>query len=318
MILIVTNREDITADFVVLELKRRKEVFYRFNTEDFPEKVNINIIPNETKFDGFFYFKTSRTKICFSSIKSIWYRRPVLPVIKGVTDRFKGYSIREAIATLRGVWENLDCFWVNKPININQAENKLTQLKLASQIGFLTPQTIVSNDVNEIIEFKNQCKNGMIIKPVKSGQIDYKSVVFTNKVNESDLEKLKRSIPVPSIYQENIEKSFDIRITVIGKKIFAAEIHSQNSEKSKIDWRSSEDIDILHKKHYLPAHIERKCLKLMDALGLVFGAIDLILATNGKYYFLEINPNGQWGWIEKRTGHKLTEALTNLLINRGE
>ncbi len=139
---------------------------------------------------------------------------------------------------------------------------------------------------------------------------------FKSKIEKDDIEKLKLSNSFPSKYQANIKKSFDIRVTIIGNKIFPVEIHSQNHASSKIDWRKTENLEIPHYKHKLPRDIEEKCLTLLKKFGLEFGAIDLILATDNNYYFLEINPNGQWAWIEERVGYKLTEALVDLLIRR--
>lgn len=318
MILIVTNREDVTADFVVLELKDRKKRFIRFNTEDFPEKINIKVFYKRGRMHGSFKFINSKISLDFSSIKSIWYRRPVMPEFSGLPREYKKFCIRESLTVLNGVWDNLNCFWVSNPRNIYFAENKLVQLKLVSEIGLLVPRTIISNDYNSIKEFREQCKNNIIIKPVKVGILGDESVIFTSKISSKDFKYLKHSASLPSIYQENIQKGCDIRITVIGQKVFATEIHSQGNIDSQIDWRRSGDVSLPHYKHTLPEDIKNKCLVLVKKLGLRFGAIDMILSKESKYYFLEINPNGQWAWIEKRTNYKLTEALVDMLVKMEE
>ena len=318
MILIVTNREDITADFVVLELKKRKEDFIRFNTEDFPEKVKVEAYFKKNKLQGQFKFLDSDRIILFSSIKSAWYRRPVLPVLRNVKLRYKKFCIQESTTLLNGIWSTLDIFWVSNPRNIYFAENKLVQLMIASQIGLLIPPTLISNDDDRINNFFEGQNGNIIIKPIKNGMLDDKSIVFTSAVDRKDLTFLKRSIPLPSTYQKNIKKELDIRITIIGKKVFATEIDSQKNTSSITDWRRSQDVNLPHRKHKIAKNIEKKCVALVEKLGLQFGAIDMVLSKNGKYYFLEINPNGQWGWIEKRTGYKLTETLVDLLIKIGK
>jgi hypothetical protein len=314
MILIVTNREDVTADFVVLELKDRKKRFIRFNTEDFPEKTKIKVFYKRGRMHGSFRFVDSKSTLDFSSLRSIWYRRPVMPEFSGISRKYKKFCIRESLTVLNGVWDTLNCFWVSNPRNISLAENKLVQLNLASEIGLLVPKTIISNDSDFIREFHAKCKGNTIIKPVKVGILDDDSVIFTSKVSDADIKHLKSSRPLPSIYQENIKKKCDIRITVIGQKVFATEIHSQKNIDSQIDWRRSQDINLPHYRHVLPEDVKNKCFALVKRLGLKFGAIDMILSTKDKYYFLEINPNGQWAWIEKRTGYRLTEALVNMLV----
>jgi len=161
MILIVTNREDITADFVVLELKDRKRQFIRFNTEDFPEKTNIKVFYKRGRIRGSFKFINQKLDLDFSSIKSIWYRRPVMPEFPGLSGEYKKFCIRESLTVLNGVWDNLNCFWVSNPRNIYFAENKLVQLKLASEIGLTIPRTIISNDYGSIKRFCGQCRNNI-------------------------------------------------------------------------------------------------------------------------------------------------------------
>ncbi len=317
MILIVTNREDITADFVVLELKKRKKDFVRFNTEDFPEKTNVEAYFEKDKLQGQFRFIDSNRIVPFSSIKSVWYRRPTLPVFRNVKPRYRKFCVQESITLLNGIWGTLEAFWVSNPKNIYFAENKLVQLMMASQTGLLIPSTLISNDCNKISNFLKKQKGNIVIKPIKNGMLDNKSIIFTSTVNAKDLTFLKQSVPVPATYQENIKKELDIRITIIGRKVFATEIDSQKNKNSTIDWRRSQDINLPHRKHKIPEDIENKCITLVEKLGLQFGAIDMVLSKSGKYYFLEINPNGQWGWIEKRTGYKLTEALVDLLIGEG-
>lgn len=318
MILIVTNRKDITADFVVLELKKRRENFVRFNTEDFPEKVNVEVRFKKGKLYGQFRFFDSNRAVSLTSIKSVWYRRPTLPVFRNVKPRYRKFCAQESITLLNGIWSALDVFWVSNPKNIYFAENKLIQLKLASDIGLLIPPTLISNDFDKIKTFVISQNGNIVIKPLKNGMLDDKSVIFTNIVSGKDLKFLKQSVPLPSTYQENIKKELDIRITVIGKKVFATEIDSQKNKSSKTDWRRSQNIILPHRQHRVPKYIENKCVTLVEKLGLQFGAIDMVLSKDNKYYFLEINPNGQWGWIEKRTGYKLTEALVDLLIEGGK
>jgi glutathione synthase/RimK-type ligase-like ATP-grasp enzyme len=318
MILLITNKEDITADFIVLELKKRKKEFIRFNTEDYPEKVNVEILFKKGKISGQFKFLNSNRIVPFSNIKSAWYRRPTFPVFSSVEPKYRKYCIQEAITVLSGIWNTLDTFWVSNPHNILFAENKIVQLMVASQIGFSIPSTVITNDCKIINEFYNHNKGSVIIKPVKTGMLNDKLIVFTSAVKKDVLSSIKQAVPLPSIYQNNIKKKLDIRITVIGKRVFATEIHSQANKSSTVDWRKSQDINLIHKKHNIPRSLINMCIIMLEKMGLQFGAIDMILDNSGKYYFLEINPNGQWGWIEKRTGHKLTEALADLLIEGRE
>ena len=118
----------------------------------------------------------------------------------------------------------------------------------------------------------------------------------------------------PFILQRYVKKRLEIRVTVVGTDVFAAEIHSQTSKRTEVDWRRYNHSITPYLIHALPEHVAQCCLALVDAMGLHFGAIDLILTPDDRYVFLEINPNGQYGWIEYLTGLPITQRLARLLV----
>jgi glutathione synthase/RimK-type ligase-like ATP-grasp enzyme len=120
-----------------------------------------------------------------------------------------------------------------------------------------------------------------------------------------------------NLFQQYIPKAFEVRITVIGSNVFAAEIHSQHSERARIDFRAAYQ-DLYYQVHALPKEIEEACRQLVRSFHLQFSAIDMLVTPEGKYYFLESNANGQWGWIERHTGLPLTAALVDLLTHGRE
>ncbi len=317
-VVLLTNREDITADYVVLELQKKSIPFYRFNTEDFPLSIQLSWEISLDTSNGVLIVPDE--EIEFSEIQSIWYRRPVVPTFDSLKleQGVKEFCIKESYYGIEGIWSTLDCFWVSNPMNIRRAESKPYQLKIASKLGFQIPRTLISNSLSDISAFVKDSGERIIIKPVRTGVIkgrDSESIIFTNEVSALELCKLKESIPIPSIYQEKISKKYDMRVTVIGDKVFPTEIHSQDFIDSSIDWRRGENPNIVQQKHKLPVDIEAKCVELVKELGLEFAAIDLIMTPDNKYIFLEINPNGQWAWIEERTGYNLTETFVNLLCS---
>jgi glutathione synthase/RimK-type ligase-like ATP-grasp enzyme len=317
MILIITNREDITSDLLVLRLQERNIPYYRFNTESFPSKISLHIAFTPD-FTGHIYDKESERKIDFCEIKSVYYRRPSFP-IPSVNDgnvARKHFAALEAINSFQGFIQNLNCFWVSRPSSIKYAENKVTQLNVAKKIGFKVPQTVVSNNPEEVIDFINRNKNDVIIKPVKSGFISDNELIFTNIINRKEIVEPNRIMKIPSIYQQRIRKKYDIRVTIFGKKVFPVEIHSQKFADSKTDWRRSSDLKMEQKEHLLPKKLQEKCLQLTNYFKLEFGAIDMVLTHEKEYFFLEINPNGQWAWLEQRTNYNLTDTLIDLLLNR--
>jgi len=117
----------------------------------------------------------------------------------------------------------------------------------------------------------------------------------------------------PSIFQEYIEKDYELRITVVGERVFSAKVESQHNEKTKIDWRKEK---LKFTEYKLPDAISKKCVLLLKTLDLNFGAIDLIKTKSGEYIFLEINPNGQWAWIEFDTKLEISEAIISFLTQK--
>ena len=118
----------------------------------------------------------------------------------------------------------------------------------------------------------------------------------------------------PIIFQRQIYKSVDVRVTVVGKNVFAAAIHSQAREETRVDWRNGSDILLRHTVITLPEAISQQCVALTEKFGLRFAAIDLIKDRDGEYWFLEINPNGQWAWIENLTGLPIAAAIVDELV----
>ena len=98
---------------------------------------------------------------------------------------------------------------------------------------------------------------------------------------------------------------------MVGQNVFSAGVNSQTRESTKTDWRK-EKLEFFIED--IPVEIKEKCILLVKNLNLKFGAIDLIKDKNGNYIFLEINPNGQWAWIENETGLKISDSIINELL----
>lgn len=317
MVLIVSNKFDPHADKVILGLKKRNHPFARFNTEDFPQNVLLSLAFFDTSLSGDINFLKKGKKINVSELNSIYYRRPkpfqISPV---VTDKLhKNFALGECKTAIEGLEHCMPFFWVSHPYSLKRAENKIYQLGIAKKIGFDIPLTLITNDPSQIKSFFEKCNsnnqgNGVVTKVLKhSNELG----LCTRKVPDSDLEKISNVKTTPCFFQEYIEKKVEVRITVVGREFFAAEIHSQDSEKGKIDWRADYS-NVQYYPHDLPSTIKSKCVALLEEMDLAFGAIDMIIKPNDQYIFLEINPNGQWLWIENFIGLPISEALIEMLI----
>jgi len=303
MILIITHKEDYTVDYVVNELNERKIDYYRLNCED--------IFKNDLVIGNDLYPKINNK----AHFKSVWFRRTRLPDLSGVSFHERNYLLNEFDSLLKNLFTLIDAKWISEPYHIYKAENKLYQLKLAKKIGFNVPNTILSNSHTEINDFYNKNSSQIIVKPLSQSIIyndnNFLEHIFTNLVDKTHIDNLINFDLTPCIFQQHIEKDIELRITVIGEKIFIAGVNSQIDEVTQIDWRKGE---LKFYETEIPKHIKTMCIELVKKLNLKFGAIDMIKDKNGNFIFLEINPNGQWVWIENETGLKISEALIAELL----
>lgn len=302
MILIITHKEDYTSDFLINKLNAKKIEYLRWNCED--------IINNDFKVD----INLNFTYNGISNFKSVWFRRTKLPNIEELNNNEKIYLLNEYENLLKNLFCTINAKWFSNPFSIYHAENKLYQLKIATELGFKIPNTLVTNSKNELVDFYKKNSNNIIIKPLSQSKIISNNeieFIFTNILKDEHIAEIEKYDLTPCIYQEKIEKNIELRVTVVGEKIFIAGINSQVSEITKTDWRKGKQDFYVEE---LPIELKEKCILLVKSLNLKFGAIDLIKDKSGEYIFLEINPNGQWAWIENETGMQISEAIINELI----
>lgn len=311
MILLVTNKRDLTTDFIVVELRRRGRAFHRLNTEDLP-RASVRFDP---RAGGSWAIETSDIDLRLEDVGAAYYRRPGAPEPAGARDEATAkYLADEWSAVTKALWNALEGRWLSSPFAILRAEDKPRQLAMASALGFDVPETLISNDFAAASAFV--AKAGAIGKPLRHSLVergDAGEVLFTARLDPlKPMDRTAVSL-APVIYQREVRKAYDVRATVIGDRVFAAAIHSQDHDETEVDWRSGTRLDLRHDAIELPADIIDKCRALTQKLDLRYGAIDLIADQDGRYWFLEINPNGQWAWIERRTGLPLASAIVDEL-----
>ncbi len=303
MILIITHKDDYTADYVIDKLNTSAIPYFRFNCEDYLTN-NVTLQFGEQE--------SSIINGC-SEFTSVWYRRTRLPEVKAKNEGERIYLLNEMDIFMSNLFGIIKTKWLSNPVAVSTAENKFLQLTLAKKLGFNVPKTLVTTDKKALISFIKKNKN-TVIKPIGRGRIDYtdntSKLIFTNIITERVITEIESFELTPAIYQEYIEKEYELRVTVVGKDIFAASVDSQSKEESLVDWRREK----IKFEHYnLPEDLTRKCLSLLEMLKISYGAFDFVKGKNGLYYFLEVNPNGQWVWIEKDTGQLISESIIKFL-----
>ncbi|MER9338948.1 hypothetical protein NKJ06_34485 [Mesorhizobium sp. M0293] len=314
MILLFSNRRDLTTDFLVKELHGRGATFARVNLESAGDlAVECDISGNRLSW----HLEVRRERINLADVKAAYFRRPGRPAaLPTLLEADARHFVGEWSALIKSMCAALEGKWFSNPDAILRAEDKPKQLSNAIAAGFSVPNTLISNTFQNVKRFLDS--GDAIAKPLCSGHLqDSRSewVIFTTRVGpipEYDSPSIELC---PVIYQREILKQCDIRVTVVGDKVFATAIESQSLKDSTVDWRRGDVSDIAHKAHEMPETLAVKCRSLVKRLGLRFGAIDLILDRDGKYWFLEINPNGQWAWLEKRVGHPIASAIVDELMS---
>ena len=320
-VLLVTTRIDSASDAVTDVLERTGVKFYRLNTEDLPLDAKSSCEFHAGAHRLRWHSKGRVTSL--DRVKRVWYRRHRLPALAPDTiPAHAEYCLRESQWFLRGLLWNLAeqvpaANWMSLPADIQRAESKMLQLQVAAAVGLACPETLISNNPDEIREFFTRQGGKVVAKPLRLGYFDYGNVqtaTYTTAVSTADLASDEALNVAPVIYQRHLEKLLDVRVTIVGDSVYAAEIHSQEADSARVDWRRA-DVELEHKVHALPVELAKACHRLMKALNLRFGAIDLVLTPNGQYYFLEINPNGQWLWLEDKLGFPITNTIVEWLRN---
>jgi glutathione synthase/RimK-type ligase-like ATP-grasp enzyme len=312
MLLLVTNRRDITMDYIVAEVRRRNIPYFRVNTELLPQSLCTMDSHPRTAWSITLDGKTIRG----DQVTGAYFRRPGAPIVPDevVDPGERAYIEAEWSSFLKSLYTRLDACWLNAPARIFLAEDKPLQLLMAHEIGFNVPAVVITNDIRSARQIT---RVGQAIgKPLRQAVLagERERVIFTKRLDTLDDGQARAMVLTPFIVQAEVVKKYDVRVTVVGERLFATAIWSQEHSETEVDWRQGSRPDLRHEKINLPVEIERQCLELVSRLGLRYGAIDLICDRQGKLWFLEINPNGQWAWIENLTGYPIASAIVDNLV----
>ncbi len=306
--LILSSSIDFSTDLICYELHKRNKRFLRLNRDYFRKYEILYSLQESTMFVKIDEMEYS---ISNDTIKGIYFRAPVF------LRSHKKYNLNEQL--YRSQWSsfirNLISFdkakWINHPVSTYQAENKMYQLKCAKEIGLNVPKTYIGNVLPQHI---SSCTN-YIVKSLDTAlfYIDSQELfTYSSIVNGEEL--LDANIKdAPIILQECLEDKQDLRVTVVGDKLFSISI-TNKGKNIYGDWRKISKNDLVYKEINLPKDIATKILKLMKQLGLVFGGVDLAVMDN-KYYFIEVNPTGEWGWLSSGSDIPVDKAIVDELTN---
>jgi glutathione synthase/RimK-type ligase-like ATP-grasp enzyme len=321
-VLVITNDHDEHADAVIEELDRRGVPVFRFHPEDFTDAASISMEICDGRIDG--EIRSAHQRVAFHDVCAAWYRRsralfaplPSLNLLYGDVGNFVRV---QSSATLSGLFAGLQTLWVGQPSKLRQAEVKAVQLAAAGKAGLTTPTTLISNDPERATAFVEALGDtACAIKPLVATRVDGEEgarlPLTTILPRGHALDSVALS---PSIFQPYVDKAYELRCVVMGERIFTAKLDSQAHECTRTDWRAGdvEDEQVRHEVFDLPEHVQAGLQRLMRSFGINFASIDMIVTPDGDFVFLDLNPNGQWLWLEEELGLPLVAGMADLLTS---
>lgn len=305
--LLVSNTLDYSTDLVCLELERLKAKYLRLNRDQFSQfEITIDIDSTTMTMsigERSFHFKNAPEN-------AVYYRAPTF--LRGLG---KSYSIEEQL--YHSQWSafvrNLAIFdkvrWINNPVDTYRAENKLLQLSLANKCGLETPKTIVTNSADSIDPNKAYAVKSIDTAVFSAGEVEMFS--YTSKVCGKAIQSSNMA-SAPVFVQEYLGQKIDIRATYISGKLFPVSITKQGLGISG-DWRKTKKEELEYLPIKIPLSIEEGLCRLMKSLRLSYGGIDLAKAGD-TYFFIEVNPTGEWHWLQSNTDINFSEMIAETLF----
>ncbi|HEV7889804.1 MAG TPA: hypothetical protein VGP08_04155, partial [Pyrinomonadaceae bacterium] len=320
-VLIITHGGDNeSVESVARALTERGGRALRLDTDRFPSEVRLAARYGGGG-EGRVTFGAGADEFDLNEVGAVWHRRLSVAarVPREMNAQLRAASVGESRAALLGVLAGLTAFRVDPEQAIRRAEQKPLQLRVARELGLEVPRTLVTNDPAAVREFYEACGGRLITKMLSSFAVydreGRENVVFTNPVGPEDLEDLTGLSLCPMTFQERVEKALELRATVVGRRVFTASIDSQTSARAAHDWRRDGVALVDEWRPYkLPDEVEARLLALMDFFGLNYGAADFILTPDGRHVFLEVNPSGEFFWLEHGPGLDISGALADMLL----
>ncbi|MEO4006046.1 MvdC/MvdD family ATP grasp protein [Flavobacterium sp. CAU 1735] len=322
MILCISHSNDFyTIDIVIERLKELGKEVFRLNSDTFSDQLEFEYTVDQNGYTV--RLKQDGVLVSLDTVEAVYYRKLwYIGVPDDLDDAFKNMYLQE-YTTMRSLFfESLRHLpWMN-PMELDHriGENKLEQLVFARKSGLNIPETLMTNEPEKVKTFFHTVCNGNMIAKLHgslSRSMKGDTPFFpTTRIEESDLERLETLAYCPMIFQQNIEKMYELRIIYVDGIFFTGKINAQASEAGKTDWRAAKDIMPSWELYTLPEPICLALEKMMRDIGLYFGAIDMIRQKEGQYVFLEVNPQGEWGMIQRDLGYPIGQTIAEKLVAR--
>jgi MvdC family ATP-grasp ribosomal peptide maturase len=318
-VLLLTHSGDFyTIDLVSQALARRGVRPIRFNTDLFPSSIKLSAHAGDERTAQL--LTETGEQISATQVRAVWARKLWSPhMADDLDERYRSMCVAESIAALEGFLDALhDAHWVNDLQRQRAAENKQRQLRLAQRAKLRVPRTLVTNDPAAAREFFAETEGktvAKLLRPIAISMNGAEPFVYTNRVREEDLHDAEGLRHSPMVFQELIPKACELRVAFVAGETFAGALDVSDTSSGQTDWRRVSSEECRWQKAPLPTEVVSGLQALMSELGLVFGAVDLICTPAGEYVFLEVNPGGEWGMLERDLRLPISEAIAAALLD---
>jgi MvdC family ATP-grasp ribosomal peptide maturase len=318
-VLLLTHSGDFyTVDLVSHALARRGVRPIRFNTDLFPSIVKLSARVGDERAAQL--YTEAGEQISAAEVHAVWARKLWSPrLAEDLDERYRSMCVAESAAALEGFLDALhNARWINNLQRQRAAENKQRQLRLAQRAGLRVPRTLVTNDPAAARQFFAETEGQTVAKLLRplnvSMDADAQPFVYTSRVREEDLAGAEALRHSPMVFQELIPKERELRVAWVAGKTFVGALDASGTSRGQTDWRRAAPDECRWEQARLPAEVANSVQALMSELGLVFGAVDLIVTPAGEHVFLEVNPSGEWGMLERDLGLPIAEAIAEALL----
>lgn len=323
MLIITHTKDNVCIETVSEFIEQAGAEAIRFNVDQYPlqYKLTTHFENGEWKV----LLDDGETIHDLQQCTAVWYRRSynLGSGLKELLSReYLGPTYKEVSRTLFGMLESLPCFQIERPSVYRRLDSKEEQLRIAVRNGLKIPATCITNSPQQAKTFVEAQQRPVVTKMQSSFAVyreQEEHVVFTSEITEDHLTDMEGLSLCPMTFQERLEKKLEMRVTIVGKKIFCFSIDSQRMDTSAIDWRKEGAAMVDDWQPYeLPAEMEQKLQAFMNDYGVNYGAIDLILTPDDEFYFLEINAAGEYFWLDKLCGNRISKEIAGVLLGDAE
>lgn len=320
MLLLFSSKNERFTSLIEDRLKESELFKFNLDASSLKETL-VSLLDNDV------IIEQNGRRISILQISGVWIKRQSVLVTSDEEQSYCGFADYYNYKLWKDEWNSIikqllaHLSYIGIPFfdeanTLLLAEKKILQLDTARAVGFNTPATIVSNSKPQIIYFLNHHDGEGILKlstqPTfnKNNEVYF---IFANKVSISDFDEMDTTINSPFIIQNYIQKQYEVRYTFVNGEHFVCKIDSQLSDKSKIDFRRYDFANTPYVAIEAPERIRDMVALFMSKFNLNYGALDFVVDPNNNWFFLEVNPVGQYGWIEHLTGLKITDAILRYL-----